>query len=105
MRNSDTGIEQTKIVINLRHRSYGGTRIAVRRLLVYGNRRRQSLQTLDIRLFHLPQKLPRIRRKRLHITALSLRINRIKSKGRFSGTTQTCQHNELVPWNIQINIL
>ena len=39
MRNPDSCIQQSKIIVNLRHGSDCGSRIAVRRLLVNGNRR------------------------------------------------------------------
>ena len=71
VRNTDTRIEQTEIIIDLRHRPYRRTRVVVGRFLVDGYRRRQSLDLLHIRLFHLSQKLSGVRRQRLHISSLS----------------------------------
>ena len=81
MRNPNSCIKQTEIIINLRYCSYRRTRITVCRFLVNGNRRRKSLYTFHIWFFHLSQKHSCIGRKRLHITSLPFRINCIKSKG------------------------
>ena len=54
---ADPGIEQTEIVIDLRHRTHGGTGVAVGGFLIDGDRGRQPLDVLHIGLFHLPQEL------------------------------------------------
>lgn len=43
MWNSYAGIQQSKIIINFRHGSDGGTRVSVCRLLINGDCRRKSL--------------------------------------------------------------
>ena len=53
MWNTDPRIEQTKIVIDLRHGSNRGSRIAVRRFLIDGDCWWQSLDRFDIRFLHL----------------------------------------------------
>ena len=63
MGNPHTGVEKSKIIVDFRNRSHGRTRISVGRFLVNGNGRRKSLNTLHIRLLHLPQELSGIRRK------------------------------------------
>ena len=83
--NPDPGIEQTKIIINLRHRPHRGTGISVGRFLVNGNSGRQSVNTLHIGLFHLSQKLPGIRRQGFHIPALTLCIDGVKCQRGFPG--------------------
>ena len=60
MRLADSGVEQAQIVVNLRHRTDGRTRIAVGRLLVDGNRRRKPLDVLYVRFFHLAEELSRV---------------------------------------------
>ena len=81
VRNADSGIEQTKIVIDLRHRPHRGTGIAVGGLLIDGNGGRETFNAFHIRLLHLAQELPRIGRQRFHIPSLPLGIDCIKSKG------------------------
>ena len=77
----DSGIEQTEIVIYLRHGSHRGTGIPVCGLLVYGDGRGQPLNLFHIGFFHLPQEHPGIGGQRLHIAALPFRVNRVKSQG------------------------
>ena len=105
VRNPHPGVEQTEIVIDLRHRSHGGTRVPVGGFLVNGNGRGQSLNVVHVRLLHLSQELSRIRRQGLHVSALSLCINGIKSKRGLSGTTQSRQHHKFISRYIYINIL
>ena len=102
--NADPRVEQTKIIVNLRDGSHGGTRVAVCGFLVDGNRRREAFNALHIRLFHLSQKLTGIGRKRLHIPALSLCIDRIKGQGRFSRTTQARQNHKLISRDIHTDL-
>ena len=60
VRNADSRVKKTEIIVDLRDRSHGGTRIVVGGLLVNGDGRRKSLYTFHIRLFHLSEKLSRI---------------------------------------------
>ena len=46
--------------------------------LLNRNRRRQSLDVINIRLLHNREKLPRIGGQRFHITTLAFGIKRIK---------------------------
>ncbi len=104
VRNPDSGIEQTEIVINLRHRSHRGTGVAVRRLLVNGNRRRKPLYALHVRFLHLPQKHPGVGRQRFHVPSLTLRIDRVKRERRFPRSAKAGQHYQLISRNLQIHI-
>ena len=56
-------IQQSEIIINLCNSSHCRSGISVCGLLINGNCRRQSLDFLHIRLFHLTQELPRIGRQ------------------------------------------
>ena len=62
VRNPHSGVEKPHIVVYLCHRSHSGAGIAVGRLLVNRNSRRQTLDTLHIRFLHLTQKLTGIGR-------------------------------------------
>ena len=53
MRNADSRIQQTEIVINLCYCSDSRTRVTVRRFLINRNRRRKSFDLFHIRLLHL----------------------------------------------------
>ncbi len=78
VRNADARIEQTQVVVYLRHRAHRGAGILAGGLLVDGNGGRQAVDIVYIRLFHLAKKHTRIGRQRLDVPALSLRVQRIK---------------------------
>ena len=99
-----SGIQQAEIIINFRNCPYGWTGVMVGGLLVYRDSRRQPFNALHIGFLHLPQELPRIGGQWLHISALSFCVNRIKGQWRLARSTQSGQHNQFIPWNVQINI-
>ena len=96
VRNAHPRPQQTKIVMNLRHRSHGRARIPPCRLLIDGDRGAEALNRVHVRLVHLPQKLAGIARKAFHIPALAFRINGIKSKGALAAPAQPRDHRHLI---------
>ena len=96
VRNPDPGVQQTEVVVNFCHRTYCGSGISVGGFLVDGNSGGQTFNTVYIRLFHLSEKLSCIGGQRLHVSSLPFRINCIECQGRFPGTAQSCENNELV---------
>jgi hypothetical protein len=104
MGNPDSCVEQTQIIINLRYRTDGGTRVMARCFLVDGDGRRKPLDEVYIRLFHLPQKLPCIGGERLHIASLSLCIYRIESKRAFAAAAHPRKDNQLISGDGEVNI-
>ena len=81
---SAAGIEQTKIIINLRHRPDCRARIVVCGLLVDGDCRREALDAVHLRLLHLAEELACIAGERLHIPPLSFCIDGVKGQGALS---------------------
>src|SRR6266480_6097025 len=73
--------------------------------LLDGNGRRQSLNKIDIWLFHLIEELPRIRGETLDVSALPLGIKSVESQRRFSRTTQSGNDDQLLPWNLHVEVL
>ena len=98
------GPEQTQIVINLSYRTNCGTRIFGSGFLVDGNGGGQTINGVNIRLVHLPQKLPGIRAKTLHIPTLSFGINGIKSQAGFAGAGQTGEHHQFISGDGQVYV-
>ena len=105
VRNADPGVKKTHVVVDLRHRAHGGTRIPVRALLVDGDRGGKPLDALHVRLLHPAQEHPGIGRKRLHIAPLPFRVDRVKRETRFSGTGEACQDHQFLPRNVQRHVL
>ena len=54
------GIEQTQVVVYLRHRAHGGTRVMRSRLLVNGDSGRKTLYRVHVRLVHYAEELARV---------------------------------------------
>ena len=78
VRNADTGVQQAQVVVDLGYRAYRRTRVLARGLLIdrYGGRK--TVDGIKVGLVHLPEKLARIARKRLNVTALALGENGIE---------------------------
>ena len=83
VRNSNSGPEESQVVVDLRHGADGRTRILSGGLLLDGDCRRKPFDRVYIRLFHEPQELPRVGRQRLDVPPLSLGIDGVEGKRRF----------------------
>src|SRR4029077_13838705 len=59
---------------------------------------------VHIGTFHLIEKLARISRDRLYITALAFSVNRVKSKRRFDRTAEPRNHRKRVARDLYRNI-
>ena len=74
------GKQQAQIIVNLGDRTHSRARVMRSGFLLDGDSGRKPLDQIDIRLLHQLQELPRIGRKRLHITPLPLGIQGIESE-------------------------
>ena len=98
-------IEQPHVVVDLGRRSHRGARIPRGIFLLDRNRRRQPVDQVHVRLFNPLQKLPRIRRQRLHIPPLSLRINRVEGQRRLPRPRYPADHRQLPVRNLAAEVL
>ena len=73
--------EQPQVVVDLGDRADGGAGVAVGRLLVDRDCRRQALDEVDVRLVHLTEELTSIGAERLDIAPLALGEDRVEGKG------------------------
>src|SRR6184192_1931499 len=73
--------------------------------LLDGNGRRQSLDKIDIWLFHLIEELPRIRGEAFDISALPLGIKSVEGQRGFPRATQAGDDHQLLPWNLHMKVL
>ena len=105
VRNADSGVEEPEIVVDLRHGTHGRPGISVGGFLVDGDRGGKSLDLLHVRLLHLAKELPRIRGQRLHISPLSLCVDRVKSQRRLTGSRKSGQYDQLVSRDLQCQVL
>ena len=102
---ADPGIEQTQVVIDLRHGAHGGPGVAVGGFLVDGDGRGQTVDLFHIRLFHLAQELTGIGGQGFHISALALRVNGIEGQGGLAAARQAGQDDQLVAGDGQVDSL
>ena len=104
MRHSDGRIQNSEIIVDLRGGRDGRAWIGRGDPLLDGNGGRESLDMIDIGLLHLIEKLPRIRRKTLDITALPLGKKRVKGQRGLPRTTWPGDHHHLIAGDIQREI-
>ena len=105
MRHSDVGNQQSQVVVDFSNRTNRRPRVGCRRLLLDGDRRRQAVDQVDIRFLHLLQKLASIGGERLDVSALALRVDRVKREGRLTGTGEASDHHQSVTRKIDVNVL
>ena len=89
--------------MDLRDRRNDRTRVAARRVLLDGDGRGQAFDLLDIWLLKSVQELPRISRERLHITALTFRVQRIERKRRLTGSRKPRDDRQRIPRNRHVD--
>ena len=97
VRAAGAGPEQAQVVVDLGDRADGRARVAVRRLLVDRDRRRQALDEVDVGLVHLAEELPGVRRQRLDVPALALGEDRVERQGRLARAGQAGEDDQGVP--------
>ena len=79
---ADPRPEQAHVVVDLRHRADGGARVLGGRLLLDGDRRREPVDLVDVRLAHHLQELARVGRERLDVAPLPLGVDRVEGERR-----------------------
>src|SRR5262249_33579616 len=70
-----------------------------------GNRRRQPVDLVHVRLLHHLQELAGIGRQALHITPLALRVDGVECERGFAGARQAGEYDQPVAWDFEIDVL
>ena len=102
---ADPGEQQAQIVVDFGDGAHGGARVVAGGLLFNGNGGAQPFDVVHIGLFHHRQELAGVGGQRLHIAALTFRVQGVERQGRFAGTGQAGNNHQLVPGNIQVHVL
>ena len=97
--------EHAEKIVDLGNGTHGRAGILIGGFLFDGDHWRQACDLINVWPLHIPDELARIGPKSLHITALPLGINRIKSHRTFPASTDPRDHHQLVLGNGNINIL
>jgi hypothetical protein len=98
-------IQQPQVIVDLSCRRHRRARIPRRVFLLDGNGRSQPVDHVHIRLLYPLKKLPRIRRKRLHIPPLSLGIDRVEGQRTLPRTRHAADHRQLSMGNLAGDVL
>ena len=100
-----TGKEQSQVVIDLRRRAYGRTRVLVGGLLFYADDRRQARNAVHIGAFQSSQEVADVGREGLDIAALSLGIDGVEGQGRLSRAAEAGDDGQRVARNLYVDVL
>ena len=84
VRMPDAGVQEPQVVGDLGDRADRRARVARGRLLVDRDRRRETLDRVDVGLVHLPEELARVRRQRLDVAPLPLCVERVECQRRLA---------------------
>ena len=104
VRHADARVEQPEVVVDLGDRADGRARVARRRLLVDRDRRRQTLDEVDVGLVHLAEELAGVRRQRLDVTALALGVDRVERERRLPRTREPGEHDQLIARQHEVDV-
>ena len=105
MRRAHPRVEQSKVVIDFGDRRNRAPRPGHSRFLVNRQRRRQTIDRVDIRTRDLIQKLPRVGGKTVDVLSLPFGVKRVKRKRTLARTRHASDYRQRIPRNIDIDIL
>ncbi len=104
VRDADARPEQAHVVEDLGDGAHRRARVAVRRLLVDGDRGAQALDEVDVRPVDLAEELARVRGQRLDVAALALGEDRVERERRLAGPRQAREDDERVARDVEVDI-
>ncbi len=93
---ADRRVEEPQVVVDLRDGADRRARVLRRRLLLDRDRGRETLDRVDVRLLHLLEELPRVRRQGLDVAPLPLGEERVEGEGRLAGPRDAREDDERV---------
>ena len=105
VRHAHLGIEDTQIVIDLRHRSHRRSRAIARALLLDCDRGGDTRNQLGLWAGKVLEVAPRIGRERLDIAALPFGVDRIEGKRRLTRARDPREADELIRFEREANFL
>ncbi len=105
VRLTGAGVEQAEVVVDLGDRADGRPRVAVGRLLVDRDGRRQALDEVDVGLVHLPEELAGVGRQRLDVAALALGEDRVEGEAGLARAGEPREHDQCVAGQVEVDVL
>ena len=96
VRVADARPQQAQVVVDLGDGADRRPRVARGRLLVDRDRRRQTLDRVDVGLVHLAEELAGVGGQRLDVAALALGVDRVERERGLPGSGQPGDHHQRV---------
>ncbi len=104
-RGAGPGPQQPHVVVHLGHGPHRRSRVVAGGLLFNGNRGRQALDGVDVRLFHQTEELPGVGRQRLDVAPLALGVNGIEGERGFPRPREAGDHGQPIPGDRDRDVL
>ena len=102
---ADARPEQPQVVVNLGRRADRRARIADAVLLPDGDRRRDAVDAVDVRLLHPLEELAGVGRQRLDVAALPFGVDGVEGERRLARPADAREHDELAVRQRQVDAL
>ena len=102
---TDPGEQQAQVVVDLGDRAAGGARVVRRGLLFDGDRRRQTLDVVDVGLLHHREELAGVGGQGLDVPPLAFGVQRVEGEGGLAGPGQARDDDEPVAGNVEVDVL
>ena len=100
----DAREEQAQVVGDFRGGGDGRARIVGERALLDRDRRRETVDRVDIGLAHLLEELPRVGRQGLDVASLTFGVDRVESERGFSGAREPRDHDQPIARNPDVDV-
>ena len=98
------GVKDSEVVVDLRGRGDGRTRIRLRAALLDCDGRGESLDEIDLRFFEAVEELPRVGREGLDVASLALGIERVEGERGFPRSRDAGDDDEAVPRDLEVQV-
>ena len=98
-------VQQPHVVVNLRRRADGRSRITDAVFLADGDRRRDAVDAIDVGLLHPLEELAGVGGERFDVPPLALRVNRVEGERRLPRAADAGHDDQLPERQGQVDIL
>ncbi len=105
VRHSDPRPQQAHVIVDFGDRGDGRARVAAGGLLLDRDRRRQSVDMLDVGLLHHLEELAGVGAEALDVAALSFRVDGIEGEARFARSAEARDHRQALAGDIDVDPL